>query len=94
MQAVVILGQSRGMLPFVGPRGRRPCMHHFDLHWERLINLTIKEDSFCFYYNRCISIPLYLLIKKGAFPQFFHPFIAEKIFFLSEVVLNSYAFVC
>ena len=22
------------------------CMHHFDLHQERLINFTIDEDSF------------------------------------------------
>ena len=32
--------------PSVGPRGHRRCMHHFNLHQKRLINFTIKEDSF------------------------------------------------
>ena len=45
MQAVVILGHSHVTLPSVGPRGLRRRMHHFDLHQERLINFTIKEDS-------------------------------------------------
>ena len=52
MQAVVILGHSRVMLPSVGPRGRHRCMHHFDLHRERLINFTINEDSFGLYILR------------------------------------------
>ena len=28
------------------------CMHHFDLHRERLINFTIDEDSFGLYVLR------------------------------------------
>ena len=39
------------------------CMHHFDLHRERLINFTIDDDSFGLYifYGRSI----YYAVKRG-----------------------------
>ena len=49
-------------LPSVGPRGHRRCMHHFDLHRERLINFTIDEDSF---WVVRITVGAYSMRRRG-----------------------------